>query len=315
MSSNPLTIPIAFAFDNNLAQPAAVCIYSLLASARPETRYDIYILYPEKEPIDRTAIDRVIAANPRHSISYVAIGDDRFGHAYEIRGITTPAYYRLLIPELLPQFDRVIYSDVDVIFRQDLSDLYRSTDMTDSYIAGVNDLAFIHEDLRRHYQNHLGLNPRQIVCSGFLIMNCEAIRRDGLVARFLEESKNDYKFQDQDILNKVCEGHVLQLPPKYSVLTYVTEGIVNRRQQLLEIWSEKELDEAETEGNVHYNGQKPWRDLCLNFDLWWQYYRQSPIYDRRFYYDFYADRLNPLDRLSLKKRLKILARYFIYGKR
>lgn len=42
--------------------------------------------------------------------------DNTFDASYEIRGITTPAYYRLLIPELIPEYDKIIYSDVDVIF-------------------------------------------------------------------------------------------------------------------------------------------------------------------------------------------------------
>ena len=34
-----------------------------------------------------------------------------------------------------------------------------------------------------------------------------------------------------------------------------------------------------------------------------------------FYFDFYYNKLDELDQLSLLKRLKILARYFIYGRK
>ena len=33
-------------------------------------------------------------------------------------------YYRLLIADLLPEYDKVIWSDVDVLFKGDLSDIY-----------------------------------------------------------------------------------------------------------------------------------------------------------------------------------------------
>lgn len=42
------TVPIAFAFDNNLVLPACICISSLLMNAKEETFYDIFILYSSK---------------------------------------------------------------------------------------------------------------------------------------------------------------------------------------------------------------------------------------------------------------------------
>lgn len=38
------TVPIAFAFDNNLVFPACVCLSSLLMNAKDDTFYDIFIL-------------------------------------------------------------------------------------------------------------------------------------------------------------------------------------------------------------------------------------------------------------------------------
>lgn len=53
----------------------------------------------------------------------------------------------------------------------------------------------------------------------------------------------------------------------------------------------------------------------INFDVWWEYYRKSPFFDERFYFDYFYYRLNIFDQLSLWKRIKILVRYFVYGKR
>lgn len=40
-----MKIPIVFSCDQHVAMPAGVCISSLLANAREETHYDIYILH------------------------------------------------------------------------------------------------------------------------------------------------------------------------------------------------------------------------------------------------------------------------------
>ncbi len=307
-------IPVVFAFDNNLAMPAAVCIYSLLANARPDTVYSVYVLHRQGERLDRTYIDKVFEQFPRHSLQFVGV-DGTFDAGFEIRGITTPAYYRLLIPTLIPEHDRVIYSDVDVIFRQDLSDLYLCEDLDGCYVAGVNNLAHLDADMKHHYHGTLGLNPTDVICSGFLIMDTRQMREHGLVDQFISEAKNKYKFQDQDVINIVCRERIKQLPPKYSVLTYIAELSIRQADRIEEIWSESDIKEAMSQGNIHYNGAKPWHGWCINFDIWWEYYRKSPVYDAEYYFKFYYNRLEELDTLPLMKRVKSLIRYFVYGRK
>lgn len=307
-------VPIAFAFDNNLAMPAAVCIYSLFANAKPDTAYDVYILHRNVECLDTSYINKVFAKFPAHSVKLIGV-DGTFDSSLEIRGITTPAYYRLLIPNLISEYDRVIYSDVDVIFRQDLSDLYYNEDLGGCYIAGVNDLAHIDKDLRKHYEDELGLNPENVICSGFLIMDLKKIRECTLVEQFIAEAKKRYKFQDQDVLNIVCRDHIKQLPAKYSVLTYIANLSTNSHETLAGLWTDDEITEAMTAGNIHYNGQKPWKGYCLNFDIWWEYYRKSPVFDEEYYFKFFYNRLEELDTLPLIKRVKNLVRFFVYGRK
>lgn len=308
-------VPIVFAFDNNLAMSAAVCLYSLFANAMPTTVYDVFILHRQGKPLDMQHINKVMAAYPKHKLSLIEVGGD-FDSSFEIRGITTPAYYRLLIPNLISQYSRVIYSDVDVIFRQDLSSLYHDTDMDGCYIAGVNDLANIDADLQRHYKDVLHLNDAEIICSGFLLMDLKKLREDNMVGRLVTEAQNRYKYQDQDVLNIVCQGHIRQLAPKYSLLTYISRlAVSDEVQRLKSPWTLSEIDEAVRSGNIHYNGQKPWRGYCVNFDVWWEYYRKSPVFDPKFYFDFFYERLDELDRLPLWKRIKILVRFFVYGRK
>lgn len=148
-------VPVVFAFDNNLAFEAAVCISSLFDNARESTIYDVFILYPDGQDLNRMDIDVVASSHPRHKLTYLPV-KDQFEQAYEIRGINTLTYYRLLIPELIPQYDKVIYSDVDVIFRDDLSEIY-AIELGENYLGAVNSLAHLDPD-RGKYYTHLGLD-------------------------------------------------------------------------------------------------------------------------------------------------------------
>lgn len=307
------TVPIVFAFDNNLVMPACIAISSLLMNAREDTFYDIFILHSGNAGLKKEELDRLPALFRNCRLQYRLV-DSIFDNSFEIREITTPAYYRLLIPDLIPEYDKILYSDVDVIFRTDLYDIYANTSLEDCYLGGVNSLAcLIPENLA--YYNRMGLDASGIIYSGNLIFNSRKIREDGIIPKFKMLARNKYKFQDMDILNIVCKNKIKYLPPEFCFTTYISQWSVYNRSDLLAYWSEEELERAAESGIVHYNGQKPWKGICVNFDIWWEYYRKSPFYKEKYYFDYYYDRLNLLDQLSLWKRIKILVRYFIYGKK
>lgn len=307
-------VPIAFAFDNNLILPACVCISSLMMNAKEDTFYDIFILHSEHVALKKEELDKLPRYYKNCRIQYRQV-DETFDSAFEIRGITTPAYYRLLIPELISEYDKIIYSDVDVIFRFDLSDLYINTDLTNYYVAGVNSLSLLVPDYRHYYINTLHLDSGKIIYSGNLIINSQKIKEDNLISLFKEQARNNYKFQDMDILNIVCKGKILYLSPDFCLSTFIVQAALYNHNGLLTLWNQTEIDNALKHGIVHYNGQKPWKGFCVNFDIWWEYYRKSPFFDEKFYFDFFYSKLNELDQLSLWKRFKILVRYFVYGRK
>lgn len=306
-------VPIVFAFDNNLVLPACICIASLLVNAKEDTFYDIFILHSEKENLNKTELDKIPHYFPNCKIQCRVV-DETFDESFEIRGITTPAYYRLLIPELIPEYDKIIYSDVDVIFRSDLSDFYLSTDMQDCYIAGVNSFAHLIPENLTYYER-MGMDARGIIYSGNLIFNSKKIIEDNIIPEFRSLALNEYKFQDMDILNIVCKDKIKYLPPEFCLTTYISQWAVYNRSRLNEFWEDEIIDRALSKGIVHYNGQKPWKGFCVNFDIWWEYYRKSPFFDEKYYFDFFYNHLNELDQLSLWKRIKILIRYFVFGRK
>ena len=262
------TVPIAFAFDNNFIMPACVCLSSLLMNANEDTYYDIFILHSQKEKLDEERLNSLAHYYPNCSIQYRTI-DSTFDNAFEVRGITTSTYYRLLIPEIITEYDKIIYSDVDVIFRSDLSDTYFNTDMTNSYVAGVNALVQFIPDLKKYYSNLGNVNIGGIIYAGNIIFNSANIRKDNLVEWFKELAKNNYKFQDLDVLNIACQGKITYLEPGFCLTTYVAELSIYDRNKLQLIWNSDEINKALKTGIVHYNGQKPWKGYCVNFDIWW----------------------------------------------
>lgn len=303
-------IPIAFAFDNNLVFPACVCLSSLMIHAKEDTFYDIFILHSEHEELNSEELDKLPTFYLNCSITYRSVGNI-FDSAYEIRGITTPAYYRLLIPELIPEYDKVIYSDVDVIFRMDLSDLY-SLDLKDNYLAATKDLGLnLSRDGAAYIQSMPELHLGDYLQSGFIVINNKKILKDGLVQQFKSTAKRKLKYQDQDTLNIVCHGKILYLSLEYNMTDYSFYYALVERNLLQTLYNSEAIDNALIHGNLHFNGHKPWKKYCVNFDIWWEFYRKSPYYDAKYYFKFFHSKLNEYDQLSLLKRIKILLRYFM----
>ncbi len=112
------TIPIVFAFDNRFEMPAGVCLTSLLENAAPDTFYDIFILHGSESDFSSSRLNSLPGVYPNCRLTFRDV-EGAFSGAHEIRGITEATYYKLIVPDVLPEYDKVLYSDVDVVFRED----------------------------------------------------------------------------------------------------------------------------------------------------------------------------------------------------
>lgn len=306
-----MTIPILFTFDDKLILPAGVCITSLLENAAEDTFYDIFIIHSSKFDLSSTKLSEI----PNHycncKLTFLPISGEFVG-GYEIRGIPETCYYRLISPELITQYDKILYSDVDVIFRSDLSEYY-NIDLGTNCFAGVDNGSAYRPEVQEYLRKELGITHEHgYYYSGNLVINLKQIREEKLCDRFRDLGKNNYKQQDMDIMNIACNGRFLALPPEYCLTIQLYENIVKRREMMKRYFSDEQLDKALNQGIVHYNGAKPWNTWCHHFDIWWEYYRKSPLYDEAYYAEFFEGKGKELDAMPLMKRIKLLARYFIH---
>lgn len=302
-------VPIAFAFDNNVMKAACVCLSSLMMSADNNTFYDIFICCKRDPHFQKEHIDKITNTYPMCRIRYIFV-DESFDSAYEVRHVTKATYYRLLLPELIKEYDKILYSDIDIIFRMDLSGVYNQ-DLTDYYIAATYDLG-INQDTK--YINSLGLEKWEYYQAGFLLLNLKELRKNHIVDKFKKFSRNKFLYQDQDILNICCKGKIKQLAPCYNMNDCAFIYIYKHQRILPETINSQDCDYALKNGNIHYSGYKPWNRYSICFDIWWEYYRKSPFFNDREYFKFFLDKTMLLDSLTLWKRIKNLLRYFVYGR-
>lgn len=262
--------PIVIAFTPNYFIPAAVTLKSLLDATAPDRGYEVICLVTEDIP-QRQQEKLDALGNGRLRFRYINL-KGRLGDVYTDPRYSEAASYRLLLPELLPEYDKVAYIDCDVVVRNDISALYDATDMGDNYLAVVYEAAI--EGQAKRWEA-LGCDASRYFNSGFLLMNLAAMRTDHVSGKMLEASRVSYlEFPDQDVLNQVCQGRVIALPPVYNSIR--TFFLPQYREDFLKIYGSDDWDEVQKKGTIHYTGGKPWNLFTVRFGDWWRVYDSLP---------------------------------------
>lgn len=258
-------IPVVFTFDKRIIYGSAVAIKSLIDCAKPETVYDIYIYHPDLSQDIIKEFEKMLEGT-RHSITFQYIDKKRFKDApTNNKSWTEIIYYRLLIPELLPQYDKVIYSDTDVLFKDDLTEVY-NTDLS-QYECASPAMEVNGEDMICH--KYFPENKNELIySSGFMVMNCKIMRENHFVERIFETIKTfneRLRFFDLDVFNITCQN-IKNLPFRHVFLQsfYYNEDIKNANEYefVHKLYSDEEIKrEKENVVIVHYAGKpgKPWR--------------------------------------------------------
>ncbi len=279
----PHTIPVIFSTDEKYADVTSVTMTSILENAKENTFYDFYLLIPSKfEQSKIRNIDKIKDKYVNCNITYIDMKDN-FSDANLVGAhITMPTYYRLMAAKLLPNHNKCIYLDSDIIVNDDLTDFY-NINIDDFCVAGVKAPAYhFHADGNQKYCKKVGLESiNQYINAGVLLLNLKAIREKNLTEEFIRMSRMDLPSQDQDVINKVCYNDIKHIPFKFNNMM---SKYPNDHNRLKKLFNAEEVEEAiRNPVIIHYCDKiKPWQDpTCLFADYWWKYAVLSP-YGKRY---------------------------------
>ena len=178
-----------------------------------------------------------------------------FPQAYFHRSV----WFRVLLPDLLPELERVLYLDSDLIVVDDLYPLWQ-TDTGSAPLAAVVNPFYPY--MPRYPVERLGFeNMQDYFNSGVLLMNLERMRQLEC-SRVMREYAQQFPrrdYPDQDALNAVCQNQWFRLHPRWNVQTPMLE----LKPEQLPI-DTKQLSELRSKpAVVHFIGPfKPWQYLC-----------------------------------------------------
>lgn len=222
-------INVLYTFDNNFWRMAAVSIVSLMENRHPDTHINVYCMVAPHTH-GRRKIKKIIGTGgtliwrqiPNRKNPYTGVDYSRWSPVI---------FYRLFAHDVFPDVDKMLYLDSDTLINDDLTQLY-NTDVSQYAFGAVRDMALINtpkhpageyvKEFKQKYLKHdLYIN------SGVLVLNMTYLR----TIPGPWKTNSTLKYPDQDILNIVFDGKILELPLRYNT---VSNGIYDKKFPLSE---------------------------------------------------------------------------------
>lgn len=168
-----------------------------------------HILHDDSLTPDNREKLTYIAAGDGHRIEFHSCDLESVGSTVNTRHYTIGSLYRLMIPEMVPQLDRGIYLDADMLVNRDICELW-DIDLEDYAMAAVRE-----PGVQRVYYN-----------SGILYMNLKILREDekkygkSMLERCVEViRKMESLFPDQDAINILYANRILPIDEGWNTFT------------------------------------------------------------------------------------------------
>lgn len=233
--SNKLNL--VFCSDDNYAPHLGVLICSIFENKSGDYLVDIRVIDGGISEENKRKIE-ILKVKYKFNLSFIKVkNEDFFG--CPVTGYGSQAvYYRIMIPELVKDLDKVIYLDCDIIVQCDLMSLF-DMDLK-NYFLGASP-----EKITKARRKQIGLNDYfEYFNSAVMVLNLDEWRKKGIsqkVFNFILSNPNKIVAWDQDALNVVLRGSWLAIESRYNF--FVSE------------YSNCLLEEKV----IHYGGPtKPW---------------------------------------------------------
>lgn len=189
---------------------------------------------------------------------------------------------KLYAADLFPTVDEILYVDADMICLGSLKGI-EQIDMSNYWLAEATD-----EQGAEKHKLRLGLPQNAFYgCAGLVWFNLKKWREDAVREKCFAyfnnpANRNVIKYGEQDVLNKVCQGKIYELPIIYNMFSFY--WLHHGRNIPLRYAAN--IDKYKKEAVIiHYiDACKPWFKDCL-FPLkkyYWKYHALTPWKNERY---------------------------------
>lgn len=175
-----------------------------------------------------------IANHSGHRIKYHFIDKTLFDDvANQVNYFTVGTMFRVMLPELLPDIDRIIYLDADLLVNRDIKELW-DININDYYMAAVPDHGITLGTSTTAPIINGKVLAKEYFNAGVLYINLNNVRKKGNMKNLIIEyliNVSSAQLPDQDALNVIYNGGIFYLDESWNF--FATE-VRNRKEKKLE---------------------------------------------------------------------------------
>lgn len=276
-------INIAFTSSNMFCGILSVAMASILRHSEEDENISFCIFSSDMTEENKRKLHSLQKIK-KFNLQFVQLDSSEFG---EYKGKINPATnFRLKIGSLLPQWDKVLFLDADLIVCHSLKKLWLY-DLTHYHAAAVVDPGI---DIQFEYtKKHHALFPERRFNTGVMLVNLAKWRQDNIEKKIFEAFTwytGEYElWPDQNVLNMVLKDTMFELPHGYNacpLLAYY--NVYHDKKALTEAFLNPSI--------IHYAAGgtfKPWTDMESPYSTqWWENARVSPFYESLLYQLFFS---------------------------
>ena len=297
MSSKHLSpVTVVFAANDYYVPYLSALLASIVAHSNAKRTYELIVLSEDLTAKHEDVLRRQVGRD-NMSLRVISVTEAMkpYQDRLKVRGhFKIETYFRLLLPQLLPNHSKVLYLDADMVCLRDVADLFdtnvdgyllaacKDPDTTGIY-NGV-DIDLEQPDKKGYMDNVLCIkNPYEYFQAGTIVFNLDEWRASINVDEVFEFAQSrQWQLLDQDVLNYFCQGHVRFVDMAWNVMyDYAGIRITHIISKTTPELRDEYMSARKNPFVVHYAGPvKPWHDLECDFaDVFWQYARISPFYE------------------------------------
>ena len=205
----PTPIPIAFAIDNKYTYPLIVLLTSILYNSMPTTLYNFNIMVPyDFMEENKQKINGICKKYHNCQIIFHNLGQKYQDWETNFDYYPVTVYYRLSLPDIIKDIDKIIYLDIDTMVHKDLTEFY-NIDMKEYYFMGFPG----------HEIGYTEINgTRNFINSGVILMNLKLLRKIN-APKLFDDYYHTYgtKKVDEYLINVLFYNKISFLPFKYGI--------------------------------------------------------------------------------------------------
>ena len=274
---------VVYACDDRYAMLAGVSLISLLETNKDFEEIAIHILTTGVSDANKGKLTEISRRYERE-IRFAELTEDLLPHdEVNAQRWSVAAFARLFSSDLLPDRNRILYLDCDIIINGSLKNLWKTP-------LNGNTCAAVAEMISPLHKKNVGLEKTDVYYnSGVMLIDLQAWRDMNAKELFIASIRRHsgkVPYVDQGVINEVFRNHITSLPARYNVRTEYEDFSyeeVQRYRNDKNLYSREEVMAAkENPVIIHYTSSfltpRPWTSGSTHprRGLWEKYFQMSP---------------------------------------